>query len=107
MNLSKLPIVTDEVLDVPALSEEEMEKELAAYEAAEKERLGIREKRAQWVDGMTKSKMNRKERENVTLLMGGLTAAQDFLLQGALAGLGYKAEAMRVPANLALQSSKA
>ena len=63
-----LPIVDD---SKPTLSEEELEKELAAFEAAEKERLGIREQRKQWVDNMTHSVMKRKERDSVTLLMGG------------------------------------
>src|SRR5579859_6883789 len=102
--MSSLPVVNDDSR-LP-ISDEEMEKELAAYAAAEKERLGLLEKRKQWQDGMTTSFMFRKERDHVTLLMGGLTAAQDFLLQGALSGLGYKAEAMRVPDQRALQTGK-
>ena len=46
------------------------------------------------------------ERESVTLLIGGLTAAQDFLIEGALRGLGYKVEYMSCPDNAALQVGK-
>ncbi len=85
---------------------EDFEKELEAFEQSERERLGIKKARKQWVDGMLKPEMTRKERENVTLLIGGLTAAQDFLVEGALRGLGYKVEYMSCPDNAALQVGK-
>src|SRR5262249_34362189 len=50
--------------------------------------------------------MTKKERESVTLLIGGLTVAQDFLIEGALRGLGYKVEYMSCPDNAALQVGK-
>jgi predicted nucleotide-binding protein (sugar kinase/HSP70/actin superfamily) len=90
-------------LDVIA---EELEAELKAYEDSERERLGLKKARRQWVDNMLKPEMTRKERENVTLLIGGLTAAQDFLVEGALRGLGYKVEYMSCPDNAALQVGK-
>ncbi|MEZ4302055.1 MAG: 2-hydroxyglutaryl-CoA dehydratase [Polyangiaceae bacterium] len=86
--------------------QEELEKELQEYEASERERLGMKKARKQWVDNMLKPEMTRKERENVTLLIGGLTAAQDFLVEGALRGLGYKVEYMSCPDNAALQVGK-
>src|ERR1700761_1210161 len=70
----------------------DVEAELLAFEQAERERLGIKADRAQWVDNMLKPKMTKSERENVTLLISGLTAAQDFLTEGALRGLGYNVE---------------
>ncbi len=85
---------------------EDIEKELEAYEQSERERLGMKKTRKQWVDSMLKPEMTRKERENVTLLIGGLTAAQDFLIEGALRGLGYKVEYMSCPDNAALQVGK-
>ena len=45
--------------------------------------------RRQWADNMLDLKMTREERDHVTLLISGLTAAQDFLCEGALRGLGY------------------
>ncbi len=88
-----------------ALSEE-MEKEIQAYEETERQRLGVKAARKQWVDTMMKSEMTKAERANVTLLIGGLTAAQDFLIEGALRGLGYKVEYMSCPDNAALQVGK-
>ncbi len=85
---------------------EDLEAELKAYEESERERLGVKKARRQWVDTMLKPEMTRKERESVTLLIGGLTAAQDFLIEGALRGLGYKVEYMSCPDNAALQVGK-
>ncbi len=87
-------------------TEAEMELALQKHAEAERERLGIQAARRQWTDGMTKSVMTRKEREEVTLLMGGLTAAQDFLLEGALKGLGYKVRHLRTPDNEGLTAGK-
>lgn len=85
---------------------EDIERELREFEDSERERLGLKKARKQWVDTMLKPEMTRKERENVTLLIGGLTAAQDFLIEGALRGLGYKVEYMAIPDNAALQVGK-
>ncbi len=85
---------------------EDLEAELQAYEESERERIGVKKARRQWVDTMLKPEMTRKERESVTLLIGGLTAAQDFLVEGALRGLGYKVEYMSCPDNAALQVGK-
>ncbi len=84
----------------------ELEAELRAFEEAERERLGIKAERKQWADNMLESKMTRKERDHVTLLISGLTAAQDFLVEGALAGLGYKVKNFGTPDNAGLQVGK-
>jgi predicted nucleotide-binding protein (sugar kinase/HSP70/actin superfamily) len=55
---------------------------------------------------MLQSKMTRKERDHVTLLISGLTAAQDFLTEGALRGLGYKVEYFGMSNNRGLQTGK-
>ena len=86
--------------------QEELEAELRQYEESERERLGMKKARKQWVDQMLKPEMTRKERDSVTLLIGGLTMAQDFLIEGALRGLGYKVEHMTCPDNAALQVGK-
>ena len=96
-----LPIVTDAAnLDV------DVEAELRAWEEAERERLGIKVDRRQWVDGMLSPEVTRKERDHVTLLISGLTAAQDFLVEGALRGLGYKVEYIGMSNNAGLQTGK-
>lgn len=84
----------------------DVEAELRAWEEAERERLGLKRERRQWADDMLTSTMTKKERENVTLLISGLTAAQDFLTEGALRGLGYNVEAFGIADNAALQTGK-
>ena len=85
------------VLDVDA--------ELAAFEARERARLGL-EPTAHWTDTMTEADFTRSERDHVTLLLGGLTLAQDFLLQGALGHLGYRVRCLDVPDDDALRVGK-
>lgn len=91
-----LPIAGQE-LDIDA--------ELAAFEAEERERLGLA-KSEQWVEDMADLGFTKAERGKVTLLLGGLTQAQDYLVQGALANLGYNVIALDVPDNAALQVGK-
>ncbi len=84
----------------------DIEKELELFEQAERERLGVRKERRQWVDDMLDLTMKKSERDHVTLLISGLTAAQDFLCEGALRGLGYKVEYMGMSDNAGLQAGK-
>jgi predicted nucleotide-binding protein (sugar kinase/HSP70/actin superfamily) len=90
----------------PQASDEELERELKAYEQSERERLGIKEDRRQWVDNMLQPKMTKKERAGVTLLVSGLTAAQDFLVEGALRGQGYNVKFFGTSDNAGLQAGK-
>src|SRR5262245_37068313 len=94
-----LPVVpSSKDLDV------DIEAELRAFEESERERLGIKAERRQWVDNMLKPKVKKSERGNVTLLISGLTAAQDFLTEGALRGLGYKVQYFGMNDNSGLQA---
>src|SRR5688572_9737383 len=77
----------------------DIEAEMRAYEESERERLGIKKDRAQWVDNMLKPEMKKSERKNVTLLVSGLTAAQDFLVEGALRGIGYNVKYFGISTN--------
>jgi predicted nucleotide-binding protein (sugar kinase/HSP70/actin superfamily) len=90
----------------PARPADEIEQELKFYEQSERERLGFKAERKQWADDMLDLKMTKKERGHVTLLISGLTAAQDFLCEGALKGLGYKVEYFGVSNNAGLQAGK-
>ncbi len=103
-----LPLVGNKPAAVPApqLSDAELEAAMAAHERSEKERIGIIEERRQWADNMTAPMMAKRERDSVTLLIGGLTAAQDFLCEGALRGLGYKTKVFGMPDNAGLQAGK-
>jgi predicted nucleotide-binding protein (sugar kinase/HSP70/actin superfamily) len=85
---------------------DEIERELALFEEAERERLGFKAARKQWADDMIGLDMTKKEKAHVTLLISGLTAAQDFLCEGALKGLGYNVEYFGVSNNEGLQAGK-
>ncbi len=88
------------------LTDEELEAHVRAHESAERERLGILRDRRQWVDTMLNPEVKRAEREHVTLLISGLTKAQDFLVEGALRGQGYKVENIGCPDTEGLQIGK-
>ena len=101
---TRLPIVNGGAK--AAKTDVALEAELKAFEEAERERLGIKAERKQWADNMLDSKVKKSERGNVTLLIAGLTAAQDFLCEGALASLGYKVKNFGTPDNAGLQVGK-
>jgi len=95
------------IANAPAASSDvDIDAELRAFEEAERERLGLKAERRQWADSMLKPKMTKKERANVTLLISGLTAAQDFLVEGALSGLGYNVQYFGMADNRGLQTGK-
>jgi predicted nucleotide-binding protein (sugar kinase/HSP70/actin superfamily) len=88
------------------LSFEEIEAELKTFEAAERRRLGIAEESvSHWTDP-NPSGFRKDQREETTILCGGLTQAQDILIRGALRGLGYHIEILDVPDNDALRVGK-
>jgi hypothetical protein len=74
-----LPIA-DRALDVDA--------ELRRFEAEERARLGL-EATEHWVEDMADLYFTKAEKAKVTLLIGGLTVAQDYLVSGAFRNLGY------------------
>jgi predicted nucleotide-binding protein (sugar kinase/HSP70/actin superfamily) len=90
----------------PEKSPLSIEEEMRFFEQAERERIGIKAERRQWVDEMLDPQMKKDERANVTLLISGLTAAQDFLAEGALRGLGYNVEYIGMSDNAGLQVGK-
>ena len=102
----RLPVIGGAVGAKPAEAEVDVEAELRAWEEAERERLGIRQERRQWADGMLKPAMTKTEKAHVTLLVSGLTAAQDFLVEGALKGLGYNVTYFGVANGAGLQAGK-
>lgn len=105
----RLPIINTAAANTANMASDidiDIEAELRAFEEAERERLGLKADRRQWADNMLKPMMTKKERENVTLLISGLTAAQDFLCEGALRGLGYKVHYFGMSDNAGLQTGK-
>ncbi len=87
-----------QILDVDA--------ELKAFEDAERARLGLDTKTEQWIEDMVGLGFTRSQRAEVTLLIGGLTLAQDYLIGGAFRGIGYNVEVLDVPDNAAFQAGK-
>jgi predicted nucleotide-binding protein (sugar kinase/HSP70/actin superfamily) len=93
----KLPIA-GQALDVDA--------ELAAFEAEERKRLGLDGKVEQWVEDMVGLGFKKSERGGITLLIGGLTYAQDYLIEGGIKGIGYNVQMLDVPSTEAFQVGK-
>jgi predicted nucleotide-binding protein (sugar kinase/HSP70/actin superfamily) len=83
-----------------------VEDELAQFEAAERARLGLDTTVDHWTDAMIDPNFSAKERAHTTILCGGLTIAHDFLVEGALQGLGYNCRGLTCPDNDALRFGK-
>ncbi len=94
-----LPIAgrKQESLDVDA--------ELARFEAEERARLGLAAEE-QWVEKMANLSFTKREKGNVTLLIGGLTMAHDYLISGAFRSLGYNVVPLDAPDYEALRAGK-
>ena len=75
----KLPIA-GQPLDIDA--------ELKKFEDEERKRLGIAVEQ-QWVEDMANLMFTKSEKGKITLLIGGLTIAHDYLISGAFSALGY------------------
>lgn len=85
----------------------DIEKELAIFEAEERARLGFAEDAERlWSDRMINAQFYASERPKVTILFGGLTIAHDYLVEGALRGLDYKARRLDCPDNESLRMGK-
>jgi predicted nucleotide-binding protein (sugar kinase/HSP70/actin superfamily) len=93
----KLPIA-GQTLDLDA--------ELAKFEAEERKRLGLDAKVEHWVEDMVGLGFKKSERAKVTLLIGGLTLAHDFLIEGGLKGIGYSVQMLDIPTNEGFQAGK-
>jgi predicted nucleotide-binding protein (sugar kinase/HSP70/actin superfamily) len=83
----------------------DVEAEIRAFAAAERRRLGL-DPPSQWREKMAGLTFTREEKSRVTLLVGGLTLAHDFLVQGALSRLGYRTLALECPDKEALRLGK-
>jgi predicted nucleotide-binding protein (sugar kinase/HSP70/actin superfamily) len=90
--------IADQALDLDA--------ELARFEEEERRRLGLDGKTEQWIEDMVNLQFTRSERANVTILIGGLTLAHDYLIEGGLRGIGYNVQMLDVPDTMAFQTGK-
>ncbi len=84
----------------------DIDAELAKFEAEERKRLGLDEGTKHWVEDMANLTFTKSEKANITMLVGGLTLAHDFLVEGALSGIGYNVQMMDVPTTAAFQAGK-
>ena len=93
-----LPLVGQDVmLDIDA--------ELKNFEDAEREKLGLEiEKR--WLEDMANLQFTKSEKAGITLLIGGLTMAHDYLVSGAFTSLGYNTVPLDAPNYDALRAGK-
>jgi predicted nucleotide-binding protein (sugar kinase/HSP70/actin superfamily) len=92
--------------DSKVLGYEEIDALLEAFEAGERKRLNLDEEPvAQWNDPNPQT-FKRNQRDTTTILFGGLTLAHDEIVGSALAGLGYKVQALEVANNDALRYGK-
>ena len=94
-----LPIAgkVNESLDVDA--------ELLRFEAEERQRLGLAVEE-QWLEQMANLTFTKKEKGKITLLIGGLTMAHDYLISGAFRSLGYNVVPLDAPNYDALRVGK-
>ncbi len=83
-----LPVMGQEPIDIDA--------ELRAFEAAERQRLGL-EDTEHWVEEMANLTFTKSERSKITMLIGGLTVAHDYIVSGGLKNAGYEVVAMDAP----------
>ncbi|NVB36315.1 2-hydroxyglutaryl-CoA dehydratase [Pseudenhygromyxa sp. WMMC2535] len=86
----------------------EIDAELAAFEAEERKRLGLEDEGTDkyWTDEMVNAGFTRSEKAKITLLIGGLTVAQDFLIEAAVRRVGYNIVALDRPDNESLRLGK-
>lgn len=86
--------------------QETFENELLRYELQQAAELGLHQQsRTQWFDPVPRQFLAR-DKASTTILFGGLTMAQDYLVEGALSGLGYKVKHMDCPDNDSLRFGK-
>lgn len=87
--------------DVVQLFEEEMKRFKKEQEAA----LGLNQTKSQWFDPVPRQ-FFAKDKDSTTILFGGLTMAHDYLVEGALKGLGYNVKHMECPDTESLRYGK-
>ncbi len=96
-------------IDVPnkkSLPVLDIDAELRRFEEEERKRLGLDTKTEQWLEEMANLTFTKSEKAHITLLIGGLTMAHDYLIEGGLKGVGYNVQQLDVPDTNAFQAGK-
>ncbi|MFW5437343.1 2-hydroxyglutaryl-CoA dehydratase [Paenibacillus apiarius] len=83
-----------------------IEETLLNFQKEQERALGLdQQTKNQWFDPVPRQFLA-KDKSTTTLLFGGLTMAQDYLVEGALKGLGYRVKHMDCPDNESLRFGK-
>ncbi len=98
--------VTSTTKNKKSLPVVDLEAELKKFEDEERKRLGLDGTVDQWVEDMANKTFTKTEKKTITLLVSGLTVAQDYFIEGALKGIGYNVLAVDCPDTAALQFGK-
>ncbi|MEQ9075340.1 MAG: 2-hydroxyglutaryl-CoA dehydratase [Sandaracinaceae bacterium] len=89
------------------MEELDIEQELAKFEAEQRAALGLAaESKEQWTDEMVDPFFSAKQKAHTEILVGGLTMAHDYLVEGGLTGLGYTVRSLECPDTKALRFGK-
>jgi predicted nucleotide-binding protein (sugar kinase/HSP70/actin superfamily) len=102
----RLPIVTDDLLFGDGALGVDIDEELRRLDAEQAQIEKPAVQTEHWFDPMVDPQFKKSARAETTLLVSGLTAAHDLLIQGALTGIGYKVEVIDCPDNDALRFGK-
>jgi predicted nucleotide-binding protein (sugar kinase/HSP70/actin superfamily) len=84
----------------------DIDAELKRFEEEEKKRLGLDVETKQWVEDMANLTFTKSEKAKITLLIGGLTLAHDYLIEGGLRGIGYNVQMLDAPNINGFQTGK-
>lgn len=83
-----------------------LEEKLLYFQKEQEKELGLdQDNKNQWFDPVPRQFLA-KDKSTTTLLFGGLTMAHDYLVEGALKGLGYRVQHMDCPDNESLRFGK-
>ncbi|WP_373232717.1 2-hydroxyglutaryl-CoA dehydratase [Cohnella sp.] len=83
-----------------------LEDKLLLFQKEQEKALGLDQaNKNHWFDPVPRQFLN-KDRSSTTLLFGGLTMAHDYLVEGALQGLGYRVNHLDCPDNESLRYGK-
>jgi predicted nucleotide-binding protein (sugar kinase/HSP70/actin superfamily) len=102
LDLMEEPVATQ----TESLAIEDLDAELARLDAEATQVATAQINTQHWFDPMIDPQFKKSERASTTLLVSGLTAAHDYLVKGALTGLGYKVEVIEMPDYEALRYGK-
>ena len=81
------------------------EEEINRFKQEQEAELGLNQSKTQWFDPVPRQ-FFAKDKESTTILFGGFTMAHDYLIAGALKGLGYTVKHMDCPDTESLRYGK-